>query len=197
MHTTVHTSQEELLQSIVALWCPCLGGFELDPTYGRGNFYKGSIARPPLCFDISPQVPGVKPADVRNLPIADGVVSTCIFDPPFLHAHGKGSVIGNRFSSYPSQKLLHEMYRSALAELYRVLEPGGILAMKCQDTVEAGKQVWSHILVQQAAIDAGFTAVDLFILVGGGRIQGWNHSNQVHARKFHSYFWVFQKRWKR
>jgi len=89
------------------------------------------------------------------------------------------------------------MYRSALAELYRVLEPGGILAMKCQDTVEAGKQVWSHILVLQAAIDAGFTAVDLFILVGGGRIQGWNHSNQVHARKFHSYFWVFQKRWKR
>ena len=43
-----------------------------------------------------------------------------------------------------------------------------------------------------AATQSGFTAIDLFILIAKNRVIG-KFDKQHHARKFHSYFWVFKK----
>jgi hypothetical protein len=46
------------------------------------------------------------------------------------------------------------------------------------------------------ALQVGFYPKDLFILMAKNRINSFNGEkwkNQYHARKHHSYFWVFQK----
>lgn len=42
------------------------------------------------------------------------------------------------------------------------------------------------------AVSAGLYPKDLFILLAKNRIIGYNHAKQKHARKFHSYYWVFK-----
>ena len=188
---TVQTSQEEILASVMSLYCP--DGFDMDPTYSTGNFYKGQIPKPLLRFDIDPQVPGVLQADCRKLPLDGGSVCSVLFDPPFIHAAGKESIMGKRFGSYPSQGALREMYQDSLREFFRVLMPGGILTMKCQDIIESGKQILTHCYTWIMARDIGFEDLDLFVLAGKHKITGHNHKRQVHARHTHCYFFVFRK----
>lgn len=192
MIRNVSESQDEILESIMTLYCP--RGFDLDPCFGQGAFYKsGRIPRPAQCFDLIPQHEGVETADVRNLPLYPGTSEAIIFDPPFVHAHGRGSVMGNRYQSYSTQKVLFRFYERAFEELLRVLRPGGILVWKCQDIVESGKQVWNHVMIHVLCTSRGMTAKDLFVLVARHRMAGHNHKRQLHARKFTSYFWVFKK----
>ena len=42
------------------------------------------------------------------------------------------------------------------------------------------------------ALDIGFYPKDLFILLAKTRLN--DGRKQQHARKFHSYFWIFEKR---
>ena len=83
------------------------------------------------------------------------------------------------------------MYFEAINEFYRVLRINGVLVFKCQDTIESGKQYITHVEVMNQAYNAGFYPKDLFILTAKNRII--NQKRQFHARKFHSYFWVFIK----
>ena len=53
-------------------------------------------------------------------------------------------------------------------------------------------QHWSHIELYNRALDLGYIAQDLFILVSGEEPRvPW--PRQVHARKNHSYLWIFKK----
>ena len=51
----------------------------------------------------------------------------------------------------------------------------------------------THCLVYNWALENGFYAKDLFILLSKQRIFNPN-LKQKHARKFHSYWWVFVKK---
>ena len=52
----------------------------------------------------------------------------------------------------------------------------------------------SHCFIYNEAVNVGFYPKDLFILLAKNRlIADWQMKNQKNARKFHSYFWVFQK----
>lgn len=192
MIKNVADNQDEILESIISLYCPA--GIHLDPCYGTGNFYKsGRIAEPLLRYDILPTKTYVKQGDVTQLGFDNEIVSV-LFDPPFLHAHGSGSLIGHRYTSYPNQKALWAFYEEAFCAIQKALKPKGILIWKCQDIVEGGKQVWNHCKIWDlASCNGGLTALDLFVLVASNRIKGHNHNRQVHARKYTSYFWVFRK----
>lgn len=191
---SVYADQGELLRAIGALYEPgCF--YDLDPTFGIGGMYrKTGIPFPRWAFDIAPRALGVEQADCRNLPLEDGVATSILFDPPFIHAPGEESIIGRQFGGLGSQVEIHEMYEAALCEFARVLRSGGRLVFKCQDVVESGRQVWTHCNVQSMALAHGFEAVDLFILTKAARVKGRTHHRQVHARKHHCYFWVFYKR---
>jgi hypothetical protein len=81
-----------------------------------------------------------------------------------------------------------------MKEFYRVLNNKGILIFKCQDKVSSGKQYMTHVFIYNEAVKIGYYPKDLFILLAKNRIVAdWQLKNQKHARKFHSYFWVFQK----
>jgi len=174
---------------------------DCDPTYSKGNFYNETSITPPIYrFDISP-IDGVKYGDSRCLPLDSNSIDCMMFDPPFLATTGKSlysndynNIITKRFGVYPTEYELHQFYIDSLAEAHRILNSNGILIFKCQDKVSSGKQYFSHCFIKEQAESIGFYTKDLFILLAKNRIVAeWQVRNQKNARKYHSYFWVFEK----
>lgn len=175
--------------------------FEVDPCYSKGNFYKREVPEPKYCFDIAPQNDDVIKADARELPFAPGTVKSLIFDPPFLATKGPSlkqadasNLILKRFSVFPTEPELFKFYWQALKHFYDILAPKGFLIVKCQDKVSSGKQYFSHIYIHNMALELGFYPKDLFVLHNKSKMIGKWGGNQVHAFKFHSFFWIFKKR---
>lgn len=199
---TVVESDTEAIQSILDLHCSGQQ-IDLDPTYSKGNFYKKGITRPRFCSDIDPKA-GVMVADAIYLPFKDESLKTIIFDPPFLATSGPSlkidddsNKLNKRFGVYPSEVKLFEFYEKALAEFHRVVKKGGILIFKCQDKVSSGIQYFSHCYIHNMADKAGWYPKDLLIVLAKNRIVAdWQKKNQKHARKFHCYYFVFQKKGK-
>ena len=86
------------------------------------------------------------------------------------------------------------MYFRAGAEAHRILREGGILIVKCQDEVSAGKQWLTHVEIINEYESTGFYTKDLFVVVRNNKPAVSRLKNQVHARKNHSYFLVFIKK---
>jgi hypothetical protein len=84
-----------------------------------------------------------------------------------------------------------KLYLDGILEAKRLLRPNGILVIKSQDIIQAGKQWWMHhILMMQD----GFTCEDLFVLMQSSIPAAdpkWKQ--QAHARKNHSFFIVLRK----
>lgn len=198
---SISYDQGEILRGILRLHVKNQK-IDCDPTYSIGNFYKNTgVDDPEYKFDIDPKVEGVLQGDSRDLPLDDCSINCLMFDPPFLATTGKslsddgnGNIINKRFGVYPSEKELHQFYIDSLKEIHRVLADKGILIFKCQDKVSSGKQYMTHVFVMNEAIKAGFYPKDLFILLAKNRlVADWQAKGQKNARKFHSYFWVFEK----
>ena len=192
---TTNTNQLDIIRDIQRLYVP--EGFELDPTYSKGKFYeKPGVITPTHKYDLYPQRPDVLKATAEDLPFDDASINSIMFDPPFMAGYTKAKptgVMGERFHGFRYVTEMWEWYDACLAEFSRILKPGGILTFKCQDTVSGGKNWFSHSYVMNCAIEKGFYPRDMFVLVAKNRMIGHNHANQKHARKFHSYFWVFEK----
>ena len=192
MIKSISFSQAEILQNICALH---IGQVEADVTYGSGCFYKNIMPEPSLRFDLAPRVPGVIPADVRRLPLKNCCLRSVMFDPPFLIKTGPGAKLKERFGSQVgNMKDLWNFYFLAMREIHRVLAPGGWLVFKCQDGVLSGVNNFTHAEIYAMGKSLGFVPKDLFILLANHRMTDPTHKVQKHARKFHSYFWVFKKK---
>lgn len=198
---SISYNQTEIISNIIKLHVP-QGFIDLDCTYSKGHFYKNTnIIEPIYKFDLFPQTLDTIAASADSLPLADSIVECVMFDPPFLATTGKSLLIddGNnkinkRFGVFPTELKLHEFYVNATKEIHRILKDDGILIFKCQDKVSSSKQYMSHCFVYNTAVENGFYPKDLFILLAKNRlVANWQLENQKNSRKFHSYFWVFQK----
>ena len=201
MIKSISYDQSEIIKWILQLHVP-KGKIDCDPTYSIGNFYKNTGIESPLYkFDINPQIEGVEYGDSRELPLGDSSINCIMFDPPFLATTGKSltenndnNIINKRFGVYPSEQELHQFYIDSLKEAYRILADKGILIFKCQDKISSGKQYMSHCFIHDEAVKVGFYPKDMFVLLAKNRlVADWQLKNQKNARKFHSYFWVFEK----
>ena len=199
--SSISYDQGEIINNILRLHVPS-HKIDCDPTYSKGNFYKKyNVPEPRLKFDISPCFPEVVQADCRHLPMENDSIDCLMFDPPFLATKGPSlskdddnNKINKRFGVYPTERELFQFYTDSLVEFHRVLKDNGILIFKCQDKVSSGKQYMSHVFVMNEAVKVGFYPKDLFILLAKNRlVADWQIQNQKNARKFHSYFWVFEK----
>ena len=198
--TSISFSNDEIIKNIMQL-CD-IPRFDLDCTYSKGEFWK-KLPQPINASDIKPKFDFVVPSDSSNLPYGNEVFKSIMFDPPFLitgktyQSNKKGSsIIGKRFEGFENFNQLKQMYLGTLKEAYRVLENKGFLVFKCQDVVSSGKNHFTHCMVMDMAISVVFYPKDLYILLAKNRINAFNGEkwkNQHHARKHHSYFWVFQK----
>ena len=202
---SISYNQSEIIKNILKLYVPT-GKIDCDCTFSKGVFYSNSgIELPEYRFDILPQREDVIKADSRELPLLSESIFCMMFDPPFLATRGKSIYEGvdnnlmiKRFGAYPTEKSLFQYYVDSLKEIYRVLKDHGILIFKCQDKISSGKQYISHAFIMNEAVKIGFYPKDLFILLAKSRIcANWQIKNQKHSRKYHSYFWVFEKTDKR
>ena len=190
MVKSVSYNQTEILRLIIKLHT---GPIEVDVTFGNGGFYK-HISHPKFCFDINPKFRFVVKATTEALPIRTMSVHNVVFDPPFLIKTGRGPVLKDRFGQITGgMEDLWGFYKRSLVELYRILKPGGWLVFKNQDGVLSGKNWFTHVEIYNIALAIGFIPIDLFILATYNRFPLLETQTQRHARKYHSYFWVFKK----
>ena len=105
---SISYSQHEILRWIIDLYCR--NGFDLDPTYSTGVFYKDNrVPEPRSKIDINPCAKDVIQADCRDLPLDSSSVSSIIFDPPFIGGSkrfGKPGIIKKRFGYYKTVPIL-------------------------------------------------------------------------------------------
>lgn len=196
MIKSIYNSNFDCINNITKLY----GEIDCDITYSKGLFYK-NLEEPKYKFDINPQLRNIVKSDSRNIPLKHNSINVIMFDPPFLATTGKSlisnknnNIINKRFSVFNNEKELYNYYNETLKEVYKILKYNGILIFKCQDKVSSGKQYFSHCYIYSKAIDIGFYPKDLFILQANNRIVANWQKNQQHARKFHSYFWILQKK---
>ena len=196
---SVYNSNHDVIKNIMELYN--IEQFDLDCTYSRGLFWK-DLKGPKIKTDLVPITEDTIQADSENLPFDDESMNSIMYDPPFvisgkLYKENKegSSVIAKRFEGYTTYEKLTKNYYKSMKELYRITSPGGFVVMKCQDTVSGGKNHFTHAMVMSMAMKIGFYPRDLFILLAKMRINsfGGKWNTQHHARKYHSYFWVFEK----
>jgi hypothetical protein len=191
----------ELFPRILGLYVP-LGKTVADVTFGGGTFWK-DVPKSSYRLLTSDIRTGV---DCRALPYADGSVDCVVLDPPYMHTPGGTAHDGhqnferyyqNNGSAAAGSRKYHEavldLYLAAGSEAWRVLGPGGILIVKCQDEVCANRQRLTHVEIVNAYVADGFAVEDCFVLVRTNRPGVSRMLRQVHARKNHSYFLVFRK----
>lgn len=195
-----YESNYDVIKNIMKLYK--IDKFDLDCTYSKGSFWK-DLPQPTNKSDIYPINDSVIKASSEDLPFDDGSMKSIMYDPPFIIA-GKtykdnqegSSIIAKRFEGFESFNHLKNNYYNSLKELYRVCDDNGYVVFKCQDTVSGGKNHFTHVMVMNMAQDIGYYPRDMFILLSKVRINsfGTKWKQQQHARKYHSYFFVFEKR---
>ena len=158
-----------------------------DVTYGKGVFWK-DIKKDKFEVVGTDLMDGI---DFRHLPYENNSFDHSVIDPPYARISNlKGMTDSYQTTNLTSHKDIIELYNDGLIELKRITKPGGYIFCKCQDEVHGGRQQWSHIEIYNIATELGLYSKDLFILINNRGIK-INHK-QKHARKNHSYLWVFQ-----
>jgi len=206
MLSTVHYGPNAPLIHAVSDFYVKDGERVADVTYGKGAFWKDTDTRR---FELlKSDIDTVPEAlyDFRDLPYEAECMGHVVLDPPYMHSPGKTSAYRGQYRTTDShgagadhgkaRTLYHneimEDYAKGMKEAWRVLRTGGMLWVKCKDEIESGWQRWSHHEIYLDARALGFVGKDLFILVPGSTIRS-NHKRQLHARKAHSYLWIFLK----
>jgi len=165
-----------------------------DVTYGTGKFWKETDSNKYklLASDLS------EGTDCRNLSYDDNSIDILVFDPPYIYNPKRTVKLSisdtyniNETLDLPDNNAVLQLYQDGMKEGCRVLKKNGYMIVKCQDIIESGKQKWNHIGIFNFANDLGLRAEDLFVVVQQSiPCQRWKV--QKHARKNHSYFWVFK-----
>lgn len=191
---SVSDNQDEILFNILRLY---IGGnsFDCDLTYSVGVFYR-NLPQPTMKYDKYPQLDDVLPLE-HAYDIENGSLHSVIVDLPFIvknsEKDAQSSMIAQRFNCFYSVEELYQANVDMLNLAYSKLHIGGFLIIKTMDFVYAAKQYWIGNFVQNKAVETGFILEDVFILVSKHKILSAKEGKQHHARKFHSYFFVFKK----
>jgi hypothetical protein len=177
-----------------------------DVTFGKGVFWK-SI--PKGEYKILPT--DIKTGtDCRKLPYRNGEIDCVVLDPPYMEGlyrsdnsfagNGSHSAFRDHYSNGTRPPELNKKWHDAVLELYvkaaieakRVLKPSGVLIVKCQDEVSAGIQRLTHVEIIMNLVHLDYYPKDIFVMVRRNKPGVTRVISQLHARKNHSYFLVFQ-----
>lgn len=210
----INTDQHRILADIMHLYNND-EGFELDPTYSKGNYYGDfkwinedgekeiyTIPQPKYKMDVYPLAEDVQKLEIMgDFPLEDESVKSVNIDLPFVISVGpsmgngnkNSNITSNRFSAFYPVSNLVETYYHFLKEAYRVLKEDGILVWKCQRTITGGKTLNSPEMSWLFAESLGFDCVDAFYLEGKTRLISGKVKHQEHSRSYVSVFYVFKK----
>lgn len=173
-----------------------------DPTFGNGVFWQQVDRTQYIVLGTDLKADGV---DLRSLPYADETLDVLVCDPPYRYTperntkqedtpgHGKVDGLYNlQAAKLTNTQAVLDLYYDGMKEGKRVLRQGGFLVVKCQDTVQDGKNIWVHNLLMAKAEELGYACRDLLVVAPPSVLKTrWDR--QRHLRKAHSYFLVFRK----
>jgi 16S rRNA G966 N2-methylase RsmD len=187
-----------------------------DVTWGKGVFWKNIDLNNYEVYasDLDPEKsPSGYSVDCRSLPYENNSLDVVVLDPPyaegffrrnkemlaggdgsheqFRKSYANGEVLDTNGSKYHQAVL--DVYYKAGMEAHRVLKEDGTLIVKTQDEVSANTQELTHIQITnfyEGELD--FYTKDLFITVRSNKPAVSGMHKQVHARKNHSYFLVYE-----
>lgn len=192
----------EVFPEILSLYVP-KDSIVADVTYGKGAFWKSvpSGAYRLLKSDLKDGI------DCRELPYDDASIDCVVIDPPYMHTPGGTAHDGHQnFEQYyrnngttnAGSRKYHDavldLYFDAAREAMRVLRFNGVLIVKCQDEVCAGRQRLTHVELINEFEKYGYRVEDCFVVMRKNRPGVSRMLKQLHARKNHSYFLVFRSR---
>lgn len=161
----------------------------LDPTYGRGNWWKRWRPKSLVAHDLITD--GV---DFRALPESDATFDVVAFDPPYKLNGTATPAVDGRYGvhEYDSIEGRHELIRLGIDECQRVLKSGGVLLVKCQDQVCGGKIRWqTRIFADYAEQKHPLELVDSMMMIGSRPQPGTRR--QQHARRNYSTLLIMRK----
>jgi hypothetical protein len=191
--TSIIGKNEDLLPHVMNIYAQ-EGDLIADVTYGNGNFWN-KVDLGKYRFHPADIKTGI---DFRKLPYTNECFDMIVFDPPYMHGSPApirkdlDKTYANNDKGGWGKDYIYKLYKDGMKEAWRVLKFNGILLVKCQDQVESGKNLFDHIVIYNMAMELAYTAEDLFILTRNGNPM-MRHNYQIHARKNHSYLWVFRK----
>lgn len=209
-----HGHSDLIFPKIMSLYVPKKSSV-LDLTYGQGVFWRKI---PQSDYDLTISDLATTGIDSRILtPHFEAESFDCVvFDPPFFafppsktSLFKRGSVFEQKYknaksfkntvknSEKPNHEIVLNLYLQTAKEVLNILKPKGVFIVKCQDMVSSGQQRFIHCDIINELNKQGFMPIDLFVLVRKNRPSVNDFQLlQKHARKNHSYFLVFRKRYK-
>lgn len=201
--TAKRGTNADLFPDILKLYVP-EGSLIADVTWGKGVFWKNvdTDLYTVVASDVLPV--GDVATDFYHLPYPHNTFDAVVFDPPYMAGHvgAQGPKSGSRIKDALSQRYqvynrninlvedVFEQYLRGLREIERVAISTGVVIVKCQDQVESGRNKWLHNWLYNWAVTNRWDVVDLFIMIRTSVTM--RHTHQVHARKNHSFFWVWR-----
>jgi hypothetical protein len=165
----------------------------LDPTYGRGTWWKRWKPERLVTHDL--RIDGV---DFRALPYS-GEFDAAVYDPPYVCVGGRKTTgipdLHDRYGLADAPKTPQELQAlidAGLSSVARSVRPRGYVLVKCQDYISGGK-LWAgtHWTLTHGIEALGLTPIDRLEHIGGVRPQPPGRK-QVHARRNLSTLLVFR-----
>lgn len=174
----------------------------LDPTYGRGTWWKRWAPPKLIVSDL-----GFNGVDFRHLPWPDNTFDVVAYDPPYVATGTRSkstlAKTANGDADYLDRYgLVHcpktpegvlELVCEGLTEVARVVRPGGKVLFKCMNYVSGGRYRTAAYDALAHARLVGFRLADEFVFLKaspgpqpGGRVQRT-------ARRNYSHLFVLEK----
>jgi hypothetical protein len=163
----------------------------LDPTYGRGTWWTRFRPAHLIAHDLD--LDGI---DFTALPEADASMDVVAFDPPYKLNGTPTPAVDARYGvagSYKRWQDRHALIRAGMDEAARVLRPGGVLLLKCQDQVCSGRMRWQTDEFSAHGAVLGLRKVDRFSMLGTTRPQPMKGRTQQHSHGQPSTLLVFER----
>jgi DNA modification methylase len=198
MAATAWPSNAELIEACAELGYLKKSDAVLDPTYGRGTWWKrwkpddltALDARADLSFNRH---------DFTDLPAPDNLFDVVAYDPPYVCVGGRATTgtpdMHDRYGMTDAPRTplaLQRLINDGLKECARVVKPKGLILCKVQDYVSSGR-LWigtHHTL--SFGLSIGLELVDRLEMIGAPRPQPPGR-RQVHARRNLSTMFILKK----
>ena len=143
------------------------GDLVVDPMAGSGTTLDVArdLGRKALAYDLVPRRQDIFRADCRKLPLEDGKAALVFVDPPYsthIEYSADSRCIG-KLDAEGSE--YYEAMALALAEINRILKPGGYLGLYVSDSFVKGKGFFPIGFELFSLMREHFLAVDIISVV--------------------------------